>query len=91
MMTEIIKLHQEQPTSDIPATLRRIADDIEAGKIWDNPVTTCVVLLGHTGPERCVEGVMHEKSSWATFGFGPRHDTFTVRGLLASAMRRWGG
>jgi hypothetical protein len=31
-VTDIIKLHQEHPSSDIAATLRRIADDIEAGK-----------------------------------------------------------
>lgn len=90
MMTDIIKLHQEHPSSDIPATLRRIADDIEAGKIWDRPITTCVVMLGHTGAERCCEGVLHDQAFWTTFAMGPRVDTFTVRGLMASAMQRWG-
>lgn len=86
----VIQLQQSKPCSDIPATLRRLADEIERGETEFSPVTTCVVVLGHTSSERLVDGELQEQADWSTYGMGPRCDTFTVRGLMASALRSWG-
>lgn len=85
----VIALHQAKPADDVSATLRRIADEVEAGEIeW--PVTTAVVILGHTDAEvPQADGSLAERSYWATYAAGPRTGTFTVRGLVASAMRGW--
>lgn len=88
-MTSVVQLHQKRPCDDVSATLRRIADQIEAGDI-DWPVTTAVLILGHTDAEtRVDDGALAEQSYWTTFAMGPRCGTFTVRGLVSSAIRQW--
>lgn len=69
--------------------LRKTADSIEAGEI-DFPVTTAVLVLGHTDSERPEGGQLLQESFWQTFGFGPRTDSFTVRGLLNTVLTQWG-
>jgi len=87
----VVHLHQERPCSEVPATLRRIADDIEAGRHGDWPVTTCVLVIGHTGPEiPDPDGNLAQENFWRTYGAGPRCDSFTTRGLLMTAANRWG-
>lgn len=86
----VLTLHKPAPADDIVRTLRLIADDIEAGKVeW--PVTTAVLILGHTGVDR-PEGddERWQEMFWRTYGVGPRSDAFTVRGLLATAIHHWG-
>jgi hypothetical protein len=89
-MTNIVQLRQDRPCNDVAATLRRIADEVEAGEHGDWPVTTCVVLLGHTDSEiPAGDGSYAQEMWWHTYGAGPRCDTFTVRGLIATALNRW--
>jgi hypothetical protein len=70
---------------DVVAGLRRIADQVEAGDF--DLVTSCAVVLGHTEekpgdkPGFTVVGEQVD-----VFGLGPRHDPFTVRGLLMSGV-----
>jgi hypothetical protein len=87
MSDNIIKLHQARPAADdVVKALRNIAD----GKL-DFPATTAVLVVGHTDPEvPCGEGDRGQNLYWSTFGMGPRNDTFTVRGLLMTALNRWG-
>ena len=91
MAGNIVQLLQERPAAnDVCKALRAIADDIEAGKV-DFPVTTAVVVLGHTDTEvPCGDGDLGQSLYWQTFGVGPRTDTFTIRGLLATVLNRWG-
>lgn len=86
----VVQLHKPHAVNDVTATLRRIADQIEAGEHGDWPVTTCVVLLGHTDGEVPQGEALVQQTYWSTYGAGPRTDIFTVRGLLASAINRWG-
>lgn len=88
MSDNIVALKRDIPASEVVATLRRIADDIEGGDP-DWPVTTAVLLLGHAyekpdGADRI--------TGWhlRTHGVGPRADVFTVRGMLASALSGFG-
>ena len=86
----VVKLHQERPCSDVVFALRDIAKQIEDGEIeW--PVTTAVLLLGHTGSEKPggEEGEYSEEMHWQSYGFGPRRDVFTCRGLMATCLNRW--
>jgi hypothetical protein len=46
----IVQLRQERPVDNVAESLRRLADEIES-EHGDYPVTTCVVLLGHTDSE----------------------------------------
>lgn len=79
MSENVVKLHQEKPCNDVAATLRRIADEIEAQTEW--PVTTCVVLTGHTNSEvPGPDGTMMQENFWHTYGAGPRCDTYTAAG-----------
>lgn len=90
MPENILQLHKPKPCADVSATLRRIADQVDAGEHGDWPVTTCVVLLGHTDAEVPTEnGDLTQASYWTTFGAGPRCDSFTVRGLMATCLRKW--
>lgn len=85
----VVQLLRPKPCGDVVTTLRKIADDIEAGK-FDWPVTTAVLICGHTDAEVPVgDDTLAEQSYWTTFATGPRTDSFTVRGLVQSAMRRW--
>ena len=85
-MNEIIQL---QPRGhgfhDIPAALRKIADEMEAGDF--DVITTCVVCFGHTKTVPTFDGTVLEDITNVTFSMGPRSDSFTIRGLLmASAI-----
>lgn len=81
MTNGVIDLASRRATApDIVAGLRSLADEIEA-KGADAPVTTCVVLLGHTW----VEGDQ-PNASLGKYVFGPRTDPFTVQGLESLAL-----
>jgi len=88
---KIVSLRQDRPADNVTASLRRLADEIENGKHGEWPVTTCIVLLGHTdspsNPDD--EGWAYTKSHYDTRGFGPRNDPFTIRGLMATCLRGW--
>lgn len=86
----VVSLHQAKPFENVVESLRLLANRIEQGEV-DWPVTTCVVIIGHTDSEiPDKETRMHyQQSYWETYGYGPRSDTFTVRGLLASALKNW--
>lgn len=87
----VVSLHRDHPANDVVGSLRRLADEIEAGEHGDWPVTTCVVMLGHTDGERPVEDEqIEQRAYWDTRCFGIRSGVFTVRGLIASVMRKWG-
>lgn len=75
----IVKLHETFPAQDIPATLRRIADRIEAGEY--GLMTTAALCLGHTSEKPDGEA-RFQRERYELFGIGPRTDMFTVRGLL---------
>jgi hypothetical protein len=85
----ILQLHKPRPVDDVPETLRRIADEIEAGEVeW--PVTTAIVVLGHTDAEVPVDGgALMQQNYWTSYAAGPRVDSFTCKGLLTSVLNRW--
>jgi hypothetical protein len=87
-MMNVVPLRQNAPCSDIVATLRLIADEIEQGKHCASqwPATTAVLVLGHQSERPEGPDVIMSRSNWTTHGFGPRHDVFTVRGLLATVL-----
>lgn len=59
-MTNVFKFPKSN-LSDVPAMLRKLADDIAAGEYGDVPL--CLVVLPHAG-------------EWPTiFGYGPEGDT----------------
>lgn len=90
-MSAVVQLHKERPCNDVAATLRRVADRIEAGEHGDWPVTTCVIVIGHTDAEvPGDDGIIMQQNYWDTYGAGPRCDAFTVRGLLQTVLGRWG-
>lgn len=87
--SNVVALLSGAPADDVCMTLRRIADEIERGEV-EFPVTTAVLVLGHTDAERAVDdGLLMQRNYWRTFGMGPRTDSFTVRGLLATVLNRW--
>jgi len=86
----VLQLHKPKPADDVVDGLRKLADSIEAGDI-DWPVTTAIVVLGHTGSDSNPDENGHTWQSvhWRTHGYGPRTDNFTVRGLLMTAVTKW--
>jgi hypothetical protein len=87
----VLALHKPKPCDDVVSGLRALADRIEAGEI-DWPVTTCIVVLGHTERESPPDedGICLQGSHWDTYGYGPRTDIFTTRGLMMTALKNWG-
>lgn len=83
---KIVALHKPFAPDDIPATLRRIADEIEAGE--HGLKTTCLVVLGHTEERPLEDGDKLQSDEFTVFGCGPRCDAFTTRGLLLTAATR---
>ena len=83
---KIVALRKSFAPDEIPATLRRIADDIEAGEF--GLMTTCLVVLGHTEDRIESSGDKMQRDVHELFGCGPRCDAFTVRGLLLTAATR---
>lgn len=85
----VVQLHQAFPAQDIPATLRRLADEIEAGEF--GLMTTAALCLGHT-EERPDGDTRLQRERYELFELGPRADIFTVRGLLLTcATQELGG
>lgn len=85
----VVALHKPRPCEEVPATLRRIADEIDSGE-YDWPITTAVLILGHTDAELPNgDGDLTQRNYWETYGMGPRADVFTVRGLLMPVLARW--
>jgi hypothetical protein len=79
-VTNITPIKKPFAPDDIPAGLRKLADQIEAGEYGLR--TTCLVVLGHTGERLDGDGDKVHGSDYEMFGYGPRCDTFTTRGLL---------
>jgi hypothetical protein len=84
--TKVVTLHQPFAPDEIPATLRRIADQIEKGEY--GVVTTCLVVTGHTSDKPMPDGDKLQQERYELFGCGPRCDAFTVRGLLLTVATR---
>lgn len=84
-MAEVIALRKAIIADDVAAGLRGLADRLEAGEL-DYPVTTCIVLTGHTA-DKLEDGVVLHRSDHDMWAYGPRCDTFTIRGLIATAAR----
>jgi hypothetical protein len=81
----IAQIRAPIPADDVVSGLRGLDDRIESGEV-EYPVSTCLVLIGHTS-DRNHDGEVWHRSDHDMFGYGPRCDTFTVRGLLATALR----
>lgn len=86
----VVKLFNPPPCADVVQALRGIADQIEAGEHGDFPVTSCIVVIGHTDQETQDGETRYQRSYWHSYGLGPRSDSFTLRGLLATVLQRWG-
>ncbi len=85
-MTNIVSLKKTVVADDIVRGLRRLADGIEAGTEVDWPITSCIIVIGHT--QQSVSGDMIEDQSFVeSYGLGPRCDDFTKVGLLMRAMK----
>lgn len=83
MSDKVVQLHKPFAPDDIVDGLRKLADRIEAGEYGLR--TTCLVVLGHTEDKPAADGVKVHASDFEMFGYGPRCDTFTTRGLLLTA------
>lgn len=84
-MSNIVELKKPFAPDDIASTLRRIADQFEAGEY--GLMTTCLVVMGHTG-ERMDGDMKMQQERYELFGCGPRCDAFTTRGLLLTVATR---
>jgi hypothetical protein len=85
-MSNIVSIAKPFAPDDIPSTLRRIADEIEADKYGLS--TTCLVVLGHTEGAVVESGDKMQRERYELFGCGPRCDAFTTRGLLLTVATR---
>lgn len=81
----VVPIRPAVGAEDIAATLRRIADQYEAGEY--GLATTCLVVMGHTS-DRPENGGVAQSNTFEMFGLGPRTDIFTVRGLLLTVATR---
>jgi hypothetical protein len=79
-VTNIVSISKPFAPDDICAGLRKLADQVEAGEYGLK--TTCLVVLGHTEDRPESNGDKTHCSDYEMFGYGPRCDTFTTRGLL---------
>lgn len=85
----VVSLKQRAPdANDVVKGLRNIADSIETGEI-DFPISTAVVILGHTQILPSDEDVIATRAYWDTFALGPRCDEFTVRGLITTSAQEF--
>jgi hypothetical protein len=82
---KLVVLRPDKGANDIGRALRAIADDVDAGVY--GMLTTCAVVIGHTY-ERENPGTDYSAVAerWTSFGIGPRHDPFTIKGLLITAI-----
>lgn len=80
MSENVVTLRQAFAPDDIATTLRRIADEFEKGEF--GLMTTCLVVMGHSGDRQREDGVKVQSERYELFGCGPRCDMFTTRGLL---------
>ena len=79
----VVEIRKPFAPDDIVAGLRKLADEIEAGEYGLR--TTCLVVLGHTDDRMAESGDKMHGCDFELFGYGPRCDTFTTRGLLLTA------
>jgi hypothetical protein len=82
-VTNIVAIQKSFAPDNIVAGLRKLADQIEDGEYGLR--TTCLVVLGHTDDRIDADGDKRHSSDFELFGYGPRCDTFTTRGLLLTA------
>ena len=80
----VLQLKKFIAGDDVTTKLRNLTNRIETGEI-EFPVSTCLVILGHTKEGWEGDNVIHS-SDHELVGYGPRCDTFTVRGLLTTAV-----
>lgn len=85
-MADITPIRKPFAPDDAPATLRRIADELEAGE--HGLVTTCLVVMGHTEGKVMDDGGKLRTDEYVLYACGPRCDSFTVRGLLLTVATR---
>lgn len=85
-MSNITPIKKPFAPDDIPAGLRHLAELIEAGEYGLK--TTCLVVLGHTGDRMSESGDKLHQEAYELFGYGPRCDAFTTRGLLLTVATR---
>ena len=83
---KVVQLHKPFAPDDMVDGLRKLADQIEAGEYGLR--TTCLVVLGHTA-DKPGESSKEEEVEYDVFGYGPRCDTFTTRGLLLTAATKF--
>jgi hypothetical protein len=89
MTAKLVELRPAKTTDNVAATLRTIADDIDAGFDW--PITTAVLVLS-TESER-PDGDDHHTvfTDWRTYSMGPRNGIIATRGVLSSALNKLDG
>lgn len=85
-MSEVVDLRLKPEYHNISQTLRRIADEIEAGDFGFMP-SSAVLVIGSTKNGGTKGDEVLEGYTFETFGMGERSDVFTINGLLAVAMR----
>lgn len=85
MDDKIVKLLQPGTDLEVVQALREIARQIEAGEI-DFPVSSCVVVIGHTERHNDPGGDdFLDQHYCEIYSSGPRCDTFTSLGLIEAA------
>lgn len=78
-------IRPSRPADCIVTGLRNIIELIESGEL--GLLTSAVVVVGHTGEDPGPDAntsVLTEQVQ--VFGLGPRHDAFTVRGLMMTGL-----
>lgn len=82
----VVELRKEPEWRDIPATLRRIADEIEAG---EHECSIAVLVLADERTIKQRDGGMVHEHGWRTYGMGNAESQFVAKGVLATALNRF--
>ncbi len=84
-MSVITQLRPE-PAGDVVKALRKIADQLEQGDFGE-PISTALLILGHTGGAQPKPGGGYTRSlATRVYAMGTRTDPFTIRGLVEVAF-----
>lgn len=78
-------LRNPHTADDVVAGLRELADEIEAGKVFDWPITTCAIVLAGSEVRPGRHGKLDLLSFRSHHSFGLRCDPFTLKGVLFEA------
>ena len=88
-MSEPISIIRAYPQDDIVGGLRNLADQIEAGEVEDvDVISTVVVCFGHARVTPLPDGELEHDIVSSYRAWRPRKDMFTIRGLLATILKR---